>query len=48
MRDVSDAGALGDALANLKYTIDTLKSDAADWEAFEAYGERHSRVGGAA
>ena len=38
VRDVSDAGALGDAVANLKYTIGHLKNDAADWEALDAYG----------
>ena len=42
VRDVSEAGALGDALANLKYTLGTLKTDAADWEAFAAYGARPS------
>lgn len=40
VRDVGDAGALGDAVANLKYTIGHLKNDAADWEAFDAYGAR--------
>lgn len=38
--DVSDAGALGDAVANLSYTIGCLKNDAADWEAVDAYGAR--------
>jgi hypothetical protein len=40
VRDVSDAGALGDAVANLNYTLGHLKTDAADWEAFAAYGAR--------
>lgn len=40
VRDVSDAGALGDAMANLKYTIGHLKNDAADWEALDAYSAR--------
>ena len=40
VRDVSDAGALGDAVANLSYTIGHLKTDAADWEAFADYGAR--------
>jgi len=40
VRDVSDAGALGDAVANLKYTVRHLKNDAADWEAVDAYGAR--------
>ncbi len=38
VRDVSDQGALGDAIANLNYTLGHLKIDAADWEAFAAYG----------
>lgn len=40
VREVCEAGALGDAIANLKYTIGQLKTDAADWEAFIAYGSR--------
>jgi hypothetical protein len=48
VRDVSDAGALGDAAANLKYTIGHLKNDAADWEALDAYGARAATAGGAA
>ena len=40
VRDVSDDGPLGDAIANLNYTRGHLKSDAADWEAFAAYGAR--------
>ena len=40
MREVSEAGALGDAVANLKYTMSQLKTDAADGEAFTAYGAR--------
>lgn len=40
VRDVSDAGALGDAIANLSYTLGNLKNDAADWEAFIDYGVR--------
>jgi hypothetical protein len=43
LRDVSDDGALGDALANLNYTIGHLKTDTADWEAFAAYGARTAR-----
>lgn len=46
VRDVSDEGALGDAVANLTYTLNNLKSDAADWDAFAAYGAR--TVAGAA
>ena len=38
VREVSEADALGDAVANLKYTMGQLKTDAADWEAFTAYG----------
>ncbi|NKB48811.1 MAG: hypothetical protein GKS02_05525 [Alphaproteobacteria bacterium] len=38
VRDVSDDGALGDTIANLTYTLSHLKTDAADWEAFTAYG----------
>lgn len=40
VRDVSDDGALGDAVANLNYTIGHLKNDAADWETLDAYGAR--------
>jgi len=40
VRDVSDDGALGDAIANLNYTLGNLKGDAADWEAHVAYGPR--------
>jgi hypothetical protein len=40
VRDVGDEGPLGDAVANLTYTLKNLKSDAADWEAFAAYGAR--------
>jgi len=40
VRDVSDAGALGDAVANLNYTLGHLQTDAADWEAFADYGAR--------
>ena len=40
VREVSEAGALGDAIANLNYTLRYLKNDAADWEAFIAYGSR--------
>ena len=40
VRDVSDEGALGDAVANLNYTLRHLKTDAADWEAFADYGAR--------
>ena len=40
VRDVSDDGALGDAIANLNYTLGNLKCDAADWEAHVAYGPR--------
>lgn len=40
VRDVSDEGALGDAIANLSYTLRHLKTDAADWEAFADYGAR--------
>ena len=46
VREVSDQGAFGDAIANLNYTLGDLKSDAADWEALDAYGARS--VGSAA
>lgn len=50
VRDVSDDGPLGDAVANLTYTLKNLKSEAADWEAFAAYSARTAAgaVGGAA
>lgn len=48
VRDVSDAGALGDAAANLNYTLGCLKNDAADWEARAAYGARPTAAGSAA
>lgn len=41
VRDVGDAGALGDAIANLSYTLGHLKSDAAEWEEFAAYSKRY-------
>ena len=40
VREVSEAGALGDAISNLNYTLRYLKNDAVDWEAFLAYGAR--------
>ncbi|NNE82469.1 MAG: hypothetical protein HKN28_00710 [Alphaproteobacteria bacterium] len=40
VRDVGDEGPLGDAVANLTYTLKNLSSDAADWEAFADYGAR--------
>lgn len=40
VRDVSDDGALGDAIANLTYTLGCLQADAADWEDYAAYGAR--------
>ena len=40
VRDVSDQGALGDAVSNLNYTLRRLKTDVADWEAFADYGAR--------
>ena len=50
VRDVSDEGALGNTVANLTYTLKNLTSDAADWEAFAAYGACAvaSAAGGAA
>lgn len=40
VRDVSEAGPLGDAVANLSYTVRHLTAAAADWEAFTDYGSR--------
>lgn len=40
LRDVSEAGPLGDAVANLSYTVRHLTAAAADWEEFAAYGSR--------
>ncbi len=42
VREVSEAGPLGDAIANLSYTLGHLKADAADWEAFADYGAQRA------
>ncbi len=40
VREVGEAGPLGDAIANLNYTLRGLRTEANDWEALVDYGAR--------